>query len=223
VTDVQASKQADRLRRLVEPAHTAVVTMELQRGIVGEDALLPALVEEVRRAGILATAGRICTAAREVGVRVVHCTAEVRHDAAGAAENCKIFALGAKRRRDTGTDPTMIGTNGVRLVPELGEDPRDIVMPRLHGMTPFTGTSVDQVLRNLGIRTIVAMGVSVNLGVFGMSLTALDLGYQVVVVRDAVAGVPAAYATSVLDNSISLIATVVTADELLAAWDLVAS
>ena len=103
-------------------------------------------------------------------------------------------------------------------MPELGDDPRDIVVPRLHGMTPFTSTSLDQILRNLGIQTVVATGVSVNLGVFGMVLTALDLGYQVVLVRDAVAGVPAEYAQAVIENSLSLVSTVVTSDELVTAW-----
>jgi nicotinamidase-related amidase len=121
-------------------------------------------------------------------------------------------------RRERGGTPTDIGTPGVRLVPELGDDPRDIVVPRLHGMTPFTSTSLDQILRNLGIRTVVATGVSVNLGVFGMVLTALDLGYQVVLVRDAVAGVPGEYAQAVIENSLSLVSTVVTSDELVAAW-----
>jgi nicotinamidase-related amidase len=51
-----------------------------------------------------------------------------------------------------------------------------------------------------------------------MVLTALDLGYQVVLVRDAVAGVPADYAQAVIDNSLAFISTVVTADKLLAAW-----
>ena len=93
---------------------------------------------------------------------------------------------------------------------------RDIVVPRLTGMTPFTSTSLDQILRNLGIKTVIATGVSINLGVFGMAMTALDLGYQVVVVRDAVAGVPPEFAQALLDQSISLIATVVTSDDLLA-------
>jgi len=85
-------------------------------------------------------------------------------------------------------------------------------------MTPFTSTSLDQILRNLGVTTIVATGVSVNLGVLGMALTGLDLGYQVVIVRDAVAGVPADYAQAVLDNSLAMIATIVTSGELLTAW-----
>jgi nicotinamidase-related amidase len=149
---------------------------------------------------------------------VVHCTATSRPDGAGSATNCKIFALTARMRRERGSTPTDLGTPGVQLVPELGDDPRDIVVPRLHGMTPFTGTSLDQILRNLGIRTVVATGVSVNLGVFGMALTALDLGYQVVLVRDAVAGVPPEYAEAVIENSLSLVTTVVTSEELVAAW-----
>jgi biuret amidohydrolase len=39
-----------------------------------------------------------------------------------------------------------------------------------------------------------------------------------VVPRDAVAGVPKAYADAVLDNTIGLLATVCTTDELLKAW-----
>jgi nicotinamidase-related amidase len=49
-------------------------------------------------------------------------------------------------------------------------------------------------------------------------LSALDLGYQVVIPRDAVAGVPAEYAQAVVDNSLSLIATIVTSADVLAAW-----
>jgi nicotinamidase-related amidase len=156
-------------------------------------------------------------AARDAGARVVHCTAVARPDGAGEAINCKVFALNDRIRRQLGHAPNELGTPGAELVEGL-EDPRDIVVPRLHGMTPFTSTCLDQILRNLGIGTVVAAGVSVNLGLFGMALTALDLGYQVVVVRDAVAGVPAEYAQAVLDNSLSMIATIVTADELLAAW-----
>jgi nicotinamidase-related amidase len=218
MSDVGASKQDEFLRRIVEPAHTAVLTMELQQGVVGEGGILPALVQEVARTGMLSTVGRVCAAARDVGVRVVHCTAESRPDGAGSATNCKIFALGARMRREQGSGPTDMGTPGVGLVPELGQDPRDIIVPRLHGMTPFTSTSLDQILRNLGVTTVIATGVSVNLGVFGMVLTALDLGYQVVLVSDAVAGVPADYAQAVIDNSLAFISTVVTADQLLAAW-----
>ena len=85
-------------------------------------------------------------------------------------------------------------------------------------ITRKAGTELDAVIRNLGVTTIVLMGVSLNLGIIGAALSALDHGYQVVVVRDAVTGLPREYAEAVLENSIAMIATVVTADELIAAW-----
>jgi nicotinamidase-related amidase len=196
--------------------------MELQEGVVGDGAPLPVLVEEVERTGILDVARRVCTGARDAGARVVHCTAVSRPDGAGAAVNCKIFGLTERMRREGRPGSTELGTPGADLIDGL-EDPRDIVVARLHGMTPFTSTSLDQILRNLGVRTVVATGVSVNLGVLGLCLGAVDLGYQVVLVRDAVAGVPPAYAEAVIDNSLSFISTVVTSAELLAAWNVGAS
>jgi biuret amidohydrolase len=203
---------------LVEPSHTAVLTMELQRGVVGDMGLLPALRDEVSRSGMLSVVGGLCSAARAAGARVVHCTAESRPDGAGAAVNCKILSL-ADRHRRQGHATNLTGSPGAALVPELGEDPRDIVVSRIHGMTPFTSTALDQILRNLGVRTVVATGVSVNLGVIGMCLSALDLGYQVVLPRDAVVGVPTEYAQAVIDNSLAMIATVVTSGDLLAVWN----
>jgi nicotinamidase-related amidase len=214
----EESRERAYLRRVADPAATAVLTMELQNGIVGEEALFPLLVEEVGRLGILDNVSRICGAARQRGARVVHCTKVTRPDGAGQALNCKVFALSAKLRAERGRDATEVGTAGARLVEGL-LDPRDFEVSRLHGMTPFTSTSLDQILRNLGVRTVIATGVSVNLGIFGMSLSAVDLGYQVVIARDAVAGVPAAYAQSVIDQSLSLIATVVTTEDILAVWD----
>jgi nicotinamidase-related amidase len=207
----------ERLWGMLEPSTTAVLTMELQNGVVGEGAMLGALVDELRRAGTLETVRRLCDGARAVGARVVHCTAVSRPDGAGSTTNCKIFSLAARQRREQGHGATDLGTPGAEVVAEL-EDPRDIVVSRLHGMTPFTSTALDQILRNLGIRTVIATGVSVNLGITGMALSALDLGYQVVIPRDAVAGVPREYADAVLENSLSLVATLTTADTILEAW-----
>lgn len=208
----------DRLRSLIEPPHTAVLTMELQRGVVGTEAMFPALVERVGEMGLLTRVGSLCEAARAAGVRVVHCTVKNRPDGAGGAVNCKVFAISDKMRREQGIDPIAEGSPGADLVPELGRDERDIEISRIHGMTPFTSTSLDQVLRNLGVTTVVATGVSVNLGVLGMALGAVDLGYQVVIPRDAVAGVPVDYAEAVLDHSLDLVATLTTVDAVVDAW-----
>jgi nicotinamidase-related amidase len=216
--EIPDDKARARLTGLLAPATTAVLTMEMQQGVVGEGALLPALVERVAEAGTVAHAARLCGDARAVGARVVHCTVEHRADGAGTTENCRIFALGAKLRREQGIVPTEIGTPGAALVPELGPEPADVVVARMHGMTPFVSTSLDQMLRNMGITTVIATGVSVNLGVLGLCINAVDLGYQVVVPRDAVVGLPAEYADAVIDNTLASIATITTVDEIAAIW-----
>ena len=80
------------------------------------------------------------------------------------------------------------------------------------------GTDLDAVLRNLGVTTIVAVGVSVNVAITNLVMDAVNAAYQVVVPRDAVAGIPADYATSVIDNTLSLLATITSTDALIATW-----
>ena len=86
-------------------------------------------------------------------------------------------------------------------------------------MSPFSGTSLDTWLRSLGVRTVVATGVSVNLGVLGLAIEAVNLGYQVVVPRDAVAGLPASYANALLDQTFPLISTLTTVADVVRAWE----
>jgi biuret amidohydrolase len=219
----QDTKRLQRLQRLLDPATTAVVTMELQRGIVGPGAMLPQLADRVAEIGMMDIVGGLCTAARAAGVRVVHNTAEHRSDDAGFTENCAIFAIGGKLARESGIRPTEIGSEGAKLMPHLGDDPRDIKVARMHGMSPFMGTSLDQMLRNIGIRTIIAAGVSVNMGITGLCLNGVDLGYQVVLPRDCVAGVPADFADAAIQHTLSLLATVTTAAEIQSVWQQMAS
>ncbi len=113
----------ERLRAILDPSTTAVLTMELQQGVVGEGAMMVALVEEMKRTDTLDTVRRLCAGARDAGARVVHCTVVARPDGAGSTENCKIFAMSAKQRREHGSTVTDIGSPGAELVDGL-EDPR---------------------------------------------------------------------------------------------------
>ena len=205
---------APDLRPLVAPDHTAVVTMEVQRGVVGDLASLPHLREAAISRGAFAHLGRLCAGARRAGVRVVHNTAEFRLDRAGSKANCRMLS-GAR----WGATSMTIGTPEVELIAEVGFDPdRDIMVPRVHGMTPFTSTSLDQILRNLGVTTVIATGVSINIGVLGMVLGAVDHGYVVVVPTDAVAEVPLDYADDMLQHTYKPLATLTTTDAILTAW-----
>jgi nicotinamidase-related amidase len=198
---------------MLDPAHTAVLTMELQRGVVGDRATIGDLAVAVEKVGALANAARVCAAARSAGARVVHCTAQFRPDRAGASDNSPMLRNIAK------TPGNMIeGTADVEIAPELAQAPSDIVVPRHHGLTPFPGTELDQILRNLGVTTIVATGVSVNIGIPGLLLVAGDLGYRCALVTDAVAGVPDDYSEAVIQHSLRLLATCLTADQVVEVW-----
>ena len=112
-----------RLASLVEPGSTAVLTMEMQRGVVGPGGMMPALAEQVAASGTIRVAASVCEAARAAGARVVHCTNQTRPDGAGGAVNCRILGLADRLRREHGIAPTQAGTDGARLVPELGRTP----------------------------------------------------------------------------------------------------
>jgi nicotinamidase-related amidase len=85
-------------------------------------------------------------------------------------------------------------------------------------MSPFIGTDLDPTLRSLGVETVVATGVSLNVGIQGMVIEAINHGYHVVLVTDCVAGYPPEYAQTVLENSLARITTQATAEELAPLW-----
>lgn len=196
---------------LLEPAHTAVITSEVQNGVVGRRSALPQLAEAARP--MIPNAARLCDTARRVGAQVVHCVAARRGDGKGSNRNARLF-LGVKK------SPVALlpGSDEAAVVPELGPDEADLVLSRLHGLNPMAGTDLDPVLRNLGITTLVVTGVSVNVAVTNLVMDAVNHGYQVVVPRDAVAGTPGDYAEAVIDQTLALLATVVTTDDVLRAW-----
>lgn len=201
------------LASLVAPAHTALVLQEVQDGVVGERSALPQLAAAARAVGLVGHCAMLAVRARELGVVVFHCTAEMRADGVGVNRNARLFKGVAKSRV-----PQTPGSDAVRVPDAIGVDHRDVVLPRHHGVGPMTGTQLDSMLRNCGVTTIVGAGVSLNIGMFNLAVDAVNRGYQIVLPRDAVAGVPPEYGDAVLANSLSLLATVTTTAEVLAAW-----
>jgi nicotinamidase-related amidase len=194
---------------LVGGGQAAVVTMELQRGVVGDLSSFPEVAEAVGRAKVVDNAARLVAAARHRGVPVVHCTAGFRADRLGSSPTAPLISAMLRR-----PEHLLEGTPAVELVPELGPEPGDLISHRRHGVSPFTGTSLDATLRALGTRTVVAAGVSLNLGIIGLAIEAVNSGYRVVVATDAVAGVPADYADAVVHHTLALVATLATVDEI---------
>jgi nicotinamidase-related amidase len=201
---------APTLAELLDPRTTAIVTQELQGAVVGPNAGLPELAAEAQREAIPNIA-RLLAACRGAGVKVVHCIVQRHPDGLGANNNARIFAA-TKQGVGSGILP---GSPGTQLLPEVGLTDSDLVLARWHGAGPMSGTELDAVLRNMGVTTIIGVGVSVNVAITNFVMDAVNASYRFVLPRDAVAGVPREYADAVIDNTLRLLATVTTTDAII--------
>lgn len=199
------------LAELVSPRHTALVTSEIQRGVIGDLSALPELAKQGSE--IVPNVARLVEAARAAGAEVIHCTAERRADNRGMNRNARLFGYMAR------AEPKLLpGSQASEIVPEVKLLPSDVVLSRLHGLSPFSGTELDFVLRNLDVTTVVAVGVSVNVAIQNLTFDCVNAGYQVVIPIDAVAGTPRSYVEQVFEHTLRNVATLVTTDDLLRAW-----
>ncbi|MFE2298099.1 cysteine hydrolase [Streptomyces sp. NPDC059445] len=202
---------SEHLSELLDPVGTVLLTVECQQGVVGPDSALPELAQEARSSGALDRIARLVAAAHESGVQVIHAVAERRPDGRGANRNARLFRAAERLpvRQTT-------GSAAVRIAPPVEVAEEDLVVRRLHGLSPISGTDVDPLLRNLGCRTLVVTGVSANIAIPNAVFDAVNRGYTVVVPADAVAGVPSEYTPAMVRNTLALVATVTTTEDVLA-------
>ncbi|WP_328665734.1 cysteine hydrolase [Streptomyces sp. NBC_00328] len=204
----------EHLSELLDPAGTVLLTVECQQGVVGPDSALPELAQEARSSGALGRIARLVGAAHESGVQVIHAVAERRPDGRGANRNARLF-----RAAERLSVRQLTGTAAVRIAPPVEVAEEDFVVRRLHGLSPISGTDVDPLLRNLGCRTLVVTGVSANIAVPNAVFDAVNRGYTVVVPADAIAGVPSEYTPAMVRNTLALVATITTTDDVLACFE----
>ncbi|MFD6555062.1 cysteine hydrolase [Streptomyces sp. NPDC058398] len=205
---------SEHLSELLDPTGTVLLTVECQQGVVGPDSALPELAQEARSSGALARIARLVAAAHESGVQVIHAVAERRPDGRGANHNARLF-----RAAERLPVRQLTGTTAVRIAPPVEVAEEDFVVRRLHGLSPISGTDVDPLLRNLGCRTLVVTGVSANIAVPNAVFDAVNRGYTVVVPADAIAGVPSEYTPAMVRNTLALVATITTTDDVVACFE----
>jgi nicotinamidase-related amidase len=200
------------LRALVQPATTALLTNEVQPPTVGEG---EGLAASGRR--VLPNIVRLVVGSRSAGVKVLHCVKVTRSDSLARNRNVMLYKLRGQVPSGP-VEPDSRPIDGSVVTPELGPEEGDLVLTRLHGMGAASDTGVVPVLRNLGITTVVVVGVSLNIGVPNTVMDLVNQAFEVVVPRDAVAGIPDEYGEQMIEHTLRYLATITTTDELLAAW-----
>jgi len=208
------------LEDLIQPDETALLALELKRVTVGdlqasspEGAPGNPLGAIAAEQGLVERVARLARAARAAGVRVIHCTSAFRPDGAGALASAPLLASAHKHRARL-----LLGSPEAEPALELGPEPEDIVCVRLHGIAPFIGTELDPILRSLGVRNVVLIGGSLNAGILGACIEAIDFGYRVVIPRDGVIGTPQTYVDAVFEHTLVLLARITCVDELIERW-----
>ncbi|MEM7409596.1 MAG: isochorismatase family protein [Myxococcota bacterium] len=201
------------LAELLTPGRVAVLTMELQRGVAGDLSVMAPLVAAVAEARVVEHTAALLDAARARDISVVHCRAAFRPDRSGSYANVPMV-----NRLLENPDHLTVDTPPAELIPALGPAPGDLDSLRLHGMSPFHGTSLDPLLRSAGVDTVIATGVSLNVGIPGLVIEALNHGYHVVLPTDCVVGHPVDYGEAVLQNTLARITHQTRSDVIVEHW-----
>jgi nicotinamidase-related amidase len=204
------------LREFADPKTTALLAIEVQQGVIGDytPAPLSALRDAVKSRNLVPQLSRLLKAARQAGVHVFHCPAGSRPDGLGSMMNTRLAQALAK----SGRRGMVMGSPESANVPGLEPEQGDFVIWRTHGMTAFHDSSLDSICRNMGIRTIVPTGVSINVAITGATIEAVNRAYRVVIPTDCVVGFPPEYGDMVLKHALVGLAFLTTAPELAAAW-----
>ena len=159
----------------IDLSHTALVLIDLQKGIVGRpDRAPPAGADVVSRAAKLAARFR------QAKAPVVLVNVNFSPD----------FSDAVKVDVDEKTQMGNLPPDWADITPDIDPQTSDIrITKRQWGA--FYGTELDLQLRRRGIRQIVLGGISTNIGVESTARAAYEHGYQQVLVEDAMASMSA--------------------------------
>jgi nicotinamidase-related amidase len=139
----------------------ALVVIDLQKGVAGLPMAHPA-------GEIIGNAARLARAFRERSLPVV-------------LVNVTGIAPG---RTDAGRPKFSFPPDWTELVPELEQQPGDLLITKQR-VGAFLGTTLDADLRQRGVTQVFLAGISTSAGVESTARNAYDLGYNVVLVVDA--------------------------------------
>jgi nicotinamidase-related amidase len=139
----------------------ALIVVDLQKGIVGIPAAHPS-------SDIISRSAQLAEAFRDRSLPVVLV------NVGGAPPG----------RTDAGRPSFILTPDWAELVPELKPQPADILIGK-KCTGAFTGTTLHQQLQGLGVTQVFLTGISTTVGVESTARHARDLGYNVVLITDA--------------------------------------
>jgi nicotinamidase-related amidase len=153
----------------IEKSTTALVVIDLQKGIVG-------MTTEPHPANtVVANAAKLADAFRKNGMLVVLVRVTPLADGKDALKPLADNPAQWNQPRSV---------DWADITPELGPKPGDLLITKRQ-WGAFHGTELDLQLRRRGAQTIVLCGISTNIGVESTARFAFEYGYQQIFAEDA--------------------------------------
>lgn len=214
--EVFGRKVFTTLEELVDPAHTALVLIDIQNDFCSEGGLMHELGKDLsmmRR--MIPTVRRVLDAARDAGVTPIYIQNSWLPEHKAVSGSWLRFMI-ARYGMDPKRGCTVEGSWGGEIVPEVAPRFGEIVVKKWRS-SAFVGTNLDMVLRCNEIKTVVITGDVTQGCVDSTSRDAAFYDYYVVVVEDAVA----TYHDDLHEASLKVLRTrvdVATSDEVLRVW-----
>jgi nicotinamidase-related amidase len=158
----------------------ALLVLDMQHDIVGfggkeESSGFPGACQE---SGIIPRIQTLLKVFREKKLPVIYVVAEFN-------PLVKSPAYGFFNERMRIARPNAPNSTGTQIIPELAPDGTEPVV-RKWNVGPFSNSNLHEVLKHYGAETLVMVGVATNFVVYIGTLQAIDLGYSVIVLKDAV-------------------------------------
>lgn len=174
------ARMLGELRQRLDPAHTALVLIDLQQDFCGPDGVMARSGEDLAPiSAALQQAARVLDAARKAGMQVIHVRAEYGE---ADASDVSLFAS----RGVSGTACCRPGTPGADFLPAFTPRPDEWVVTK-HRFSAFVDTRLELLLRSNGIRSLLVAGVATQCCVESTVRDASMRDYYVVVAREACA------------------------------------
>ena len=192
--------------------HTALLAMEFENDIVHPDGAFKdfGFAKMVSETNVLDKSAQLLAAGRSAGITIIYVSVKFRPGYPERPANAGLW------QGLHGATALVEGTWGSeiheKLTPQAGEP---IVTKR--GVSAFTASDLDQILRTKRIGTLILAGVATNFVVEGTARQACDLGYDTIVVGDCCASVSQEAHDASLTVALPFLCTISTLEEVSAA------
>ena len=192
--------------------HTALLAMDFENDIVHPEGAFKdfGFAQMVADNNVLDKTAQLLVAARGAGITVIHVSVKFRPGYPERPANAGLW------QGLHGATALVEGTWGATIHDQVAPQAGEIVVTK-RGVSAFTASDLDQILRTGHIGTLLLAGVATNFVVEGTARQACDLGFNTIIVGDCCASVNQEAHDASLTTALPFLCTISNLEEVTAA------